>query len=77
MSDDRKDCFDKNFKPCLRCFNGWVAVVFGTFYLEPTFGATRSAVISNFEKLEGKSSWRKHRRVGNVKSVKVRFVQVK
>ena len=76
MNIDREDCFNNKFKPCIRCFSGWVAAVWGVFYIERTFGMTRNLVINNFEKLEGKGSWRKHRRAGNVKCVKVRFVEV-
>jgi len=60
--------------------DGWVLV--NTCGKEPWmvtdyFHRSREAVIADFELLYGKGAWRRERRAGNFKMVKVRLVEIK
>jgi len=60
-------------------YDGWtIKNTYGTPWLVVAyFSTTRKEVIEDFEKLSGKGEWKKERRKGNFKIVKIKLLEVK
>jgi len=63
----------------MKKYDGWVVKSFfgrNSWFMEETFYPTRKEVIKHFEeRIFGKGEWRKFRRRGDFKIVKVKFVE--
>lgn len=63
----------------MKKYDGWVIKSYNArnpWLLLWTFGTTRKEVIENFEEAWEGEVWKKHRRTGQYKIVKVKFMEV-